>query len=130
MTKTEITFYILGIGAVLAFAYLLATLTPSVGASAPSGLPANIATTTNPTVGTTAALVFATSSCASRSITTSANPIMITFSDYLGQTPTATFGHLQAASTTVVYDSGQWGCGAVKIYGYTGNQVLTVTESR
>lgn len=101
----------------------------SVGADATS-VPASVATTSNPTVGTTAVTVFATSTCAARTITTSANPIMITFSDRIGQTPTGSFGHLQGASTTVTYDAGQFGCGLLKIYGFTGNQVITVTESR
>jgi hypothetical protein len=55
---------------------------------------------------------------------------MLTFNDYAGQTPTGAFGHLQAASTTVVYDSGLYGCGAVKIYGFDANSVITVTETR
>lgn len=100
-----------------------------VSASAPSGLQASIATTSNPTVTSTAVLVFATSSCAARTISTSASPIMITFSDNQGKVPTGSFGTLQAASTTVTYDSGQFGCGAVKIYSFT-SQVITVAEAR
>lgn len=95
--------------------------------SAPTGLSATIATSTNPTVGTTALTVFATSSCAARIITTVASPIMITFSDAF--TPTATYGHLQAASTTVVYDSGQYGCGSVKVYSFVSS-AISVSESR
>lgn len=99
-------------------------------ASAPSGLPAVVATTTNPTLtGGTAAALMATSTCAARTITTSASAIMLTFSDYAGQTPTGSFGHLQAASTTATYDSGQIGCGLMKGYSFT-TQVITVTEAR
>jgi hypothetical protein len=102
----------------------------SVSASAPSGLPATIATSSNPTVTTSAALVFATSTaCASRVITTYASPVMITFTDRIGQTPTGTFGHLQPASSTVAYDSGLYGCGAVKIYSFA-TQAITVSEGR
>jgi hypothetical protein len=89
----------------------------------------SVATTSNPTVTTTAAVVFATSTCASRIITTSAAPVMMTFSDYAGQTPTGSFGHLQAASTTVAYDAGVYGCGLVKVFSQ-GTQVITVTETR
>jgi hypothetical protein len=98
-------------------------------ASAPSGLPSTIATTSVPAVTTTAALVFATSSCAARVITTTASPIMIGFSDVQGFVPTGVQGHLQAASTTVSYDSGLYGCGAVRIYSFVA-QSITVSESR
>lgn len=99
-------------------------------ASAPPGLPATIATTSNPTVTNTASLVFATSSCAARTITTYASPVMITFGDVAGNGgPTGVFGHLQAASTTSTYDSGQFGCGAVRIYSFV-SQAITVSESR
>lgn len=99
-------------------------------ASAPSGLQSTVATSSVFTIGAAAATVFATSSnCASRIITTKANEITITFTDKTGQSPTNVFGHLQAASTTVAYDSGIYGCNAFKIYSY-GTQNLTVTETR
>ena len=120
----------LQIAVICAVAVLLVTFlvvkNPVMG-SAPSGLPAKVATSTNPTVGTTALTVFATSSCAARIITTVASPIMVTFSDQF--TPTATYGHLQAASTTVAYDSGQYGCGAVKVYSFVSS-AISVSESR
>lgn len=97
--------------------------------SSPSGLPTNIASTTAQSVSTTARLLVATSTCDARIITTRAQPVMLTFSDYNGPTPSATFGHLQSASTTVVYDSGQWGCGAVKVYAF-GTDSITVSETR
>ena len=118
-------------GAVMAFlgiAILLFQTTPTF-ASAPNGLVASIATTSNPTVGTTALLLFSTSTCDARIITTYASPIMLTFSQNQGKIPTATFGILQAASTTVAYDSGQYGCGAVTVYSFV-SQAITVSESR
>lgn len=126
LQKTLLT--ILALGLVLSIAYVLAG-SPLARAGAPSGLPSTIATTSNPTVGTTAVLVFATSTCASRVVTTVASPVMITFSDAQGKIPTALFGHLQPASTTVAYDSGQYGCGAVRMYGFTSS-AITVSESR
>lgn len=98
-------------------------------AEAPSGLPATVATSSSPTVGTTASLIFATSTCAARTITTVASPVMLTFSDNQGRVPTAISGHLQAASTTVTYDSGQFGCDAVRAYGFVSS-AITITESR
>lgn len=91
--------------------------------------PAFIATSSNPTVDTTARLLFATSSCTARTITTYASPVMLTFTDNPGRVPSAIYGHLQAASTTVVYDATQVGCGAVRIYSFT-SQAITVSEAR
>lgn len=128
-TKSKSLLYVIVVALVLAIAYLMGTQVKQVYAGAPSGLPASVATTTNVTVTTTAGPIFATSTCAARVVTTSAQPIMMTFSDYSGQTPTGSFGHLQAASTTVVYDSGQYGCGLYKIYSF-GTQLITVSETR
>lgn len=104
-------------------------LTQKSFGSAPAGLATSVASTTSQAVSTTARLLVATSTCDARVITSRAQPLMLTFSDYNGATPTATFGHLQSASTTVVYDSGQYGCGAVKVYAY-GTDSITVTETR
>ncbi len=97
-------------------------------ASAPPGLQATVATSSNPAVGTTARILFASSTCSARIVTTYASPVMLTFAD-LGVAPTATYGHLQAASTTVAYDSGQYGCGQVKVYSFV-SQNITVSETR
>lgn len=100
---------------------------PSLG-FAPGGVPVTVATTSNPTVNTSAAVVFSTSTvCAARSVTTYASPIMMTFKD--GFTPTALFGTLQGASTTVTYDAEQYGCGMIRIYSFA-TQAITVVESR
>ncbi len=128
--KTD-TFNKIGVLAIiLAMMALTAVLlSQKVGASAPSGLPATVATTSANAVSTTATSLFATSTCSARIITTRAQPVMLTFSDYAGQTPTGSFGHLQPASTTVAYDSGQYGCGLVKAYAY-GVDTITITETR
>lgn len=101
----------------------------ALGAAEP-GNPGTIATSTNINVPAGAVTVIASSTCTARIITTSpTSPIMLTFSDVLGQTPTATYGHVQAASTTVVYDSGLYGCGRVKAFGW-GTSVITITDVR
>ena len=116
--------------AVFSLVYSFSTLdTKHAEASAPSGLPATVATTSQTTLSTTALTLFATSTCAARIITTSAQPIMLTFSDVQGSVPTGSFGTIQSASTTVVYDSGQFGCGAIKGYSFA-SQVITLVESR
>lgn len=121
--------YLSGAILTIAIAYLLYTAPFMAGASAPSGIPATVATTSPALVNTSASTVFATSTCASRTISTVASPIMITFSDVQGSVPTGTFGHLQAASTTVAYDSGLYGCGALKVYSFVSS-TITVMESR
>ena len=107
--------------------------TPVANGAQYPGLAARIATTSNPTVTNSSTLVFATTTsvqCSSRTITTYASPIMITFADVAGNGgPTGTFGHLQPASTTVTYDSGLVGCGALRIYSFT-SQAITVSEAQ
>lgn len=97
--------------------------------SAPSGLQASVATTSVNAVTNTQSLVFATSSCSARIITTSASNIMVTFGDKQGVVPTGSIGHIQAASTTVTYDGGVYGCDALRIFSYA-TQNITVTETR
>lgn len=97
--------------------------------SAPSGLQATVASTTAETVlAASAVTIAATSSCSSRVVSTGAQAIVMTFSDYAGQSPTlAGFGFYQPASTTVAYDSGLYGCGLMKaISGGGANSTITV----
>ncbi len=132
MTLTKSITFGTFVALILATVYLSGVFTPHADASAPSGIPADTlnATSSNPTVTTTASLVFATTtSCSARVVTTYASPVMLTFSDNQGETPTGTYGHLQAASTTIAYDSGLYGCGAVKIYSFV-SQAISVTETR
>lgn len=103
----------------------------SAHASSPSGLPAVMATSSTVIVGPGNSMTaFATSTCASRVISTVAQPVMITFTDNAGQSPTGTYGHLQAASTSMAYDSGLYGCGALKVYGFVASTTITVSEAR
>lgn len=90
-------------------------------ASAPSGLPATVATTSSIAVGTStlSTTLFVPSTCSARIITTVAQPIMLSFSAISSTTITQTVGHLQGASTTVAYDSGIYGCGRVNAVGIT-----------
>lgn len=92
-------------------------------------LAGTVATTGPMSVTTTASTVLATSSCAARIISTRESAITLTFSDNQGAVPTALFGHVQPASTTVAYDGAVYGCNAVKIYSFT-TQNVTLTETR
>ncbi len=129
--KVVLSLVILGI---FAIAFLLISFQVKMAyGSAPSGLNGNVATTTAYTlVAQTAMLVAATSTpaCSARIITTTSSAVMLTFAD-IGVAPTFLTGHLQLASTTVVYDSGTVGCGPVRAFGVgASNSTLTVSESR
>lgn len=75
--------------------------------------------------------------CTSRVISTGANPILISFTAAV-VTGTATstlnpgpnIGFLQAASTTVSYDSNLYGCPAVSAYGYAASTTISIAEFR
>lgn len=122
-------FALLSIVAVVSL--LLSFGAPHAFGSAPSGLQtdARNSTTTNYTITNSSQTLVATSTCTARTISTSASAVMLTFSDYAGQAPTGSFGILQPASTTVTYDSGQYGCGLVKGFSFA-SQLITVLETK
>lgn len=62
--------------------------------------------------------------CVSRTLSTLGVPIMLSFSSDV--TPSATAGHAQAASTTVTYENGSFGCGAITAFAFSSTTV-TVT---
>ena len=132
MTLTKSIPYIATLGLILAIVYLFGAEAARVGASAPSGLPATVATSSIQSVSSTALVVAATTTaCSARIVsTTVAGGVMIGFAELpYGLVPSATQGHWQAASTTVAYDSGLYGCGAMRIYSGSP-QAITVTETR
>jgi hypothetical protein len=54
---------------------------------------------------------------------------VLTFSDKYGEVPGPVVGHVLAASSSFAYDSGLYGCGAVRVYSF-GTQVIDVTETQ
>ena len=96
-------------------------------------LSASVATSSTITVTAgTLVTAFATSTCASRIVTTNAEPIRFEFSDRDGFTLTSAVGHTQLASTTVAYDASVYGCGHWKTTnaGPTGNTaIFQITET-
>lgn len=123
----------IGLGVIIALIILTAMLftqVNSVNGSAPPGLPAFVSSSSNQTIASTARLLFATSSCSARTISTRAEPLMLGFGEFVGFVPSAITGVYQAASTTVTYDSGQYGCGAVRVISGTVNSsVVNAIES-
>lgn len=113
-------------------------LTNSAHAMAPTGLNAQVATSSTITVGplnnvwsgfgtTTRETAY---SCASRVISTVGQPIMISFASMSSTSLSQTVGFLQAASTSVAYDGGLYGCGYLTIRGLNASTTITLMETR
>lgn len=119
---------VLAVAAVLALIGIFTTGTHSASAITMSFSVPHVATSSLATVGpSNANTVFSKDSgCVSRIITTTGQPIMLSFTSSL--TPTAQIGHLQAASTTVAYDNGTYGCDQFTAYGYGASTSITVTQ--
>lgn len=128
LTKTLVS--VVAIAAIAVIAVFGQVAFTAFGA-APSGLPATVGTsTTRHLVAATPTLVFPTSTnCAARVITTASSSVQISFSDVQSLVPSETAGHIQTGSSTVAYDSGIYGCNAVRIYSWTA-QKITIQESR
>ncbi len=133
----NIAFIVATVFMLLFCAVVISMRAQPAGASAPVGLAAKVATTSQLTVGpgnnigafgtTTREYTY---SCAARIISTVGQPIMISFSSIGSTTLSQTLGHQQPASTTVVYDGGQFGCGRVTIRGLNASSTITVTETQ
>lgn len=116
---------------------ITASDTKEVLGSSVDGVVAEVRATATTSVGIySASTLYASSSlrtipqrfCASRVITTASSPITLSFDPDF--TPVAGQGHIQPASTTVVYDSGLTGCGAIKVIATGATSTITVTEFR
>ncbi len=112
------------VGAALLFVYEHSA--QRLGSTIASAVP-QVATTSQMVVGpSNANTIFPrAANCTGRAITTAGQPVMLSFSSNL--TPSATAGHFQATSTTVFYNNGDYGCGAVTAYGLVGSTTITVT---
>lgn len=125
------------LGATLLTAFLIVSNREAEGASF-TGQAARVSTTSTIAVGPSlttdgsgrTVLFQEQSICAARIITTVGQPISLSFDKKASTTPSATLGHEQLASTTVVYDSGLFGCGQVTAYGYGASTTITITETR
>ena|SRR3990167_3975518 len=96
--------------------------------SAPSGLPASNASSSPIAVaaGTVTTPVATSTTCAARVVATASTTIMVQVG---GDGPTASAGYFQAASTTVIYDGGIYGCGALKVFPFSTG-AITVMETQ
>lgn len=101
---------------------------PRAQSSAPGGYQTAWATSSMLIVTATkdfTAFATSTPNCTNRTITTIANPIMIKIGDHARFELGSNAGHYQAASTTVEYDSGLYGCGLWTIRGALSSNVAS-----
>ena len=133
LNMTQKLQYGIVIALVLTIVYLLGTQVPHSFAGAPPGIPTSIAFATTTAVGPQQnRQIFAASNCNSRIISTVASPIMIIFADpsngdLASTTLNGVKGSVQAASTTVAYDSEQYGCARWFAYGFSSTTITTVS---
>lgn len=131
MKETSFIKFIIIASMALCFVAGIAYVFPfSVGASAPSGLPATVIDSFTKQVGPQGNTLISTStpSCSSRVVSTVAKPVMLVFTRSASTTVSATYGHLQGASTTVAYDSGLYGCNQITAYGFDATTTITITN--
>lgn len=117
---------------------LTGTQVANLGAET-TGVATAAATTSTATVsgGGVTQLFSESPRCDSRIISTAGEPITLSFgstSPFGGAQATSTLqqgkGHLQAASTTVAYDSGIYGCGIWIARGNNATTTINLTETR
>lgn len=109
-----------------------ASFLPKANSAAPNGTYTRWATSSLETVNNTAPVtIFATSTsaCISRIITTDGEAIFIKFGDHAGFTLTKDDGHLQAASSTITYDSALYGCGMWQGMSATASTTVQITAT-
>lgn len=137
MNVLKVLFAVLVIALLAVIAFRVLPIGLNLG-QAPSGLPSAAATSTSRLVGLAAVELFPEAlNCATTIIGTKSEPIMISFSgvfDQVGNIGVASsslsgsIGFVQAASTTVAYDSGLYGCGAVFVISGTANTSIIEAE--
>lgn len=128
----------LGIIAIALFAFFVTIEQPTISlGDAVNAVNVSISTTTTvgPAQGATVpkTQIFAgNTSCKSRIISTQGvSAIMISFKDIVSSgivgstTVSGTIGHLQAASTTVVYPADEFGCGTWNAFGFASTTITT-----
>ena|SRR3990167_8424930 len=96
----------------LYFGFLAFRVGPLNVGSAPNGLAATVATSSQNVVTNATMQLTATSTCAARIITTGAVAIGLNFTKNFDG---SNMGLYQAASTTVAYDASIYGCGTLKV---------------
>jgi hypothetical protein len=134
INKTVVGLVLAAMLALVAGALLISSTKDAYGAAF-TGQAAylTVATTTSLSAGIAATVLPANPTCRARVIsTTGESAIMVLFGDSVtadlsSTTMSGSKGHWQAASTTVAYDSGLYGCGKLYVRAYAAT-TLTVSE--
>lgn len=141
ITKKSLT----ALGFIALSAVILVTLLSQprfVNATAPAGTNAQVATSSLLVVGpqSNVATGFGTTTsgtvreqnytCSARVISTVGQPINISFASLSSTSLSQTTGFQQAASTTVTYDGGLYGCGYMTIRGQNASTTISIMETR
>ncbi len=117
------------ISALILGAFAISVLIPTYAGATLPNYHSRIASSATTTVGpqTDKTLFEARELCATRVVTTYAQPVSISFfaSSTFNVSPTE--GHLQGASTTVAYDAELYGCGQV-VASAGASTTITVSE--
>lgn len=100
-----------------------------------TGTATNVKTATSTTVGpdTVVTLFSRNSECNSRIVSTKDTGIRVSFQDVTGFSSTtlsSSIGFFQGASTTVSYDSGEYGCGLMTAIGLSASSTITIAETQ
>ena len=141
--KIDKLWYVVGFLAVAALMLWLSQYAQRASGSAPIGLNSTIADYSSVLVGPSlngiTVLIHSSQNCAARVITTNTNRIVLRFSSSTPSngvataTPTVSdksFNVLQAASTTVAYDGGIYGCSGISAYGFDATNTVYFMELR
>lgn len=129
MTKT-LPIYVLSATIILCAIVFAYSQTQSATGAGWLGFPSHIQSATTTTVGPDQVVTLfedqPNATCHSRVVTTTGSNIMISFDDVSGFGSTSlssVVGHIQNASTTVSYDSGEFGCGLMTAYGVSSSTI-------
>lgn len=135
MTITQKTFAAIGAILFIAGFSLIAFQSRLVEGSAPSGQSSYLQSATTTATGPQQIkkIFSATTNCKARVISTRETALMVVFGatttlnagDIGTSSVSATIGHVQAASTTVAYDGGIYGCGEWWAFGFSSTTITT-----
>ncbi|MGF6428219.1 hypothetical protein [Bradyrhizobium elkanii] len=125
MTKIYRNFIAAGVLLALAALIVIGMEIQTAGASNVGFMVPKLATSSTMQVGPQQVKTIAATSrnCYSRLIGSAGSPLMVSFSPTT--TPTGTIGYPQAASSTVAYSNGDYGCGPIYIYAYSSTTIIT-----
>lgn len=126
-------YILIGIALIISlyFGFLAVKVGPvELGSALDGGAKGVVATSTDFLTKGTVLDLIGTTTCTARVITTGAEGLGLTFGDEQGDRLTGFLGHYQAASTTVVYGSENYGCGKIRVRSEGAGVTIRITDYR